>query len=117
MTPQEQTYVAALMPMLQAAGHDQSGARLTTCQVRQNVESLLPIDVNNREALDQVRQNRQGFYTGLLTQAGAAAQLPQYKNTLGSDLKNAQQPSQGSVAPFNDAAKEARYQAWKAQHK
>ena len=26
MTPQEQTYTAALMPVLQAAGHDQSGA-------------------------------------------------------------------------------------------
>jgi hypothetical protein len=93
MSKDEQTYISALMPMLQAAGHDQSGARLTTSQVRQNIESLLPIDVKNREALDQVRQNRQGFYVGLLGQAGSAIQLPQYKGTLGSDLQNAQEPA------------------------
>lgn len=87
---QEQTYIAALMPMLQAAGHDQSGARLSTGQVRQNIESLLPIDTSNKAAMDQVNKNRQGFYTGLLTQAGSATQLPQYKNTLGADLKSAQ---------------------------
>jgi len=90
MTPKEQTYIAGLMPMLQAAGHDQSGARLTTAQIRQNVESLLPVDVRNKTALKQVQENRQGFYTGLLTQAGSAAQLPQYKSTLASDLQNAQ---------------------------
>jgi hypothetical protein len=90
MSKSEQTYVAALMPMLQAAGHDQSGARLTTAQVRQNVESLLPVDVRNKDALKQVQDNRQGFYTGLLTQAGAAAQLPQYKSSLGADLQSAQ---------------------------
>ena len=91
MTPQEQTYTAALMPVLQAAGHDQSGARLTTSQIRQNVESLLPVDVGNKEALAQIHQNRQGFYNGLLTQAGSAAQLPQFKGTIGADLAQAQE--------------------------
>lgn len=90
MSKQEQTYIAALMPVLQAAGHDQSGARLTTSQVRQNVESLLPVDVKNKDALTQVNANRQGFYVGLLGQAGSASQLPQYKKTLGSDLAAAQ---------------------------
>jgi len=89
-TKDEQTYMAALMPMLQAAGHDQSGARLTTGQVRQNLESLIPIDGKNKEALDQVNANREGFYTGLLTQAGSATQLPQYRNTLSADLKKTQ---------------------------
>jgi hypothetical protein len=98
MSPQEQTYVAALMPVLQAAGHDQSGARLTTSQVRQNIESLLPVDVNNKSAMDQVNANRKGFYNGLLSQAGPAAQLPQYRNTLGSDLKNAQQEAGNAPA-------------------
>ena len=96
MSPQEQTYVAALMPMLQAAGHDQSGARLTTSQVRQNIESLLPVDVKNKDAMQQVNANRQGFYVGLLGQAGAAAQLPQYKNSLGSDLTKAQTQAQSA---------------------
>lgn len=90
MSKDDQTYVSALMPMLQAAGHDQSGARLTTSQIRQNIESLLPIDVKNKDAMAQVRENRQGFYMGLLGQAGSAAQLPQYRNTLGSDLRTAQ---------------------------
>lgn len=100
ITPKEQTYMAALMPMLQAAGHDQSGARLTTSQVRQNLESLVPIDVNNKDALKQVQANRQGFYNGLLTQAGSATQLPQYKNTLGADLKQ----SQNTTAPASAIA-------------
>lgn len=99
MSPKEQTYIAALMPMLQAAGHDQSGARLTTSQVRQNIESLLPIDVKNKDALEQVRQNRQGFYVGLLTQAGPAAQLPQYKDTLAADLTQAQGKASAKAAP------------------
>lgn len=90
ITAKDQTYMAALMPMLQAAGHDQSGARLSTSQVRQNIESMLPIDVKNKESMDQIRQNRQGFYVGLLGQAGSSTQLPQYKNTLGADLKQAQ---------------------------
>lgn len=96
ITPKEQTYMAALMPMLQAAGHDQSGARLTTSQVRQNLESLVPIDVHNKDALQQVQANRKGFYQGLLTQAGSATQLPQYRTTLGADLKQAQG---GNTAP------------------
>lgn len=96
MSPKAQTYMAALMPMLQAAGHDQSGARLTTSQVRQNIESLLPIDVKNPEAMAQINKNRQGFYMGLLGQAGSSTQLPQYKSTLGADLKQAQS---GATAP------------------
>lgn len=105
MSPQEQTYISALMPMLQAAGHDQSGARLTTSQVRQNIESLVPIGVGNKDNLTQVNSNRQGFYNGLLSQAGSAAQLPQYKNTLGADLKVAQgNTSQGGKAPASAIA-------------
>jgi len=95
ITKEEQTYMAALMPLLQAAGHDQSGARLTTAQIRQNLESLIPLNTKNAEALSQVQANRQGFYQGLLTQAGSATQLPQYRNTLGADLKSAQ----GQSAP------------------
>jgi hypothetical protein len=97
MGPQGQTYMAALMPMLQAAGHDQSGARLSTAQIRQNLESLLPIDVNNKASLAQVNANRAGFYAGILTQAGSAVRLPQYANTLASDLKGIQQGAQNTA--------------------
>jgi hypothetical protein len=102
ITPKDQTYMAALMPMLQAAGHDQSGARLSTSQVRQNIESMLPIDVKNKESMDQIRQNRQGFYVGLLGQAGSSIQLPQYKNTLGADLKQAQGAAQTAPPKYQE---------------
>lgn len=89
MSPQAQTYIAAMMPMLQAAGHDQSGARLPTSQIRQNIEGLIPPadGVSNPQLMDQINKNRQGFYIGLLGQAGSAVEKPQYKNTLGADLK------------------------------
>ena len=102
LTKNEQTYMAALMPMLQAAGHDQSGARLSTGQVRQNLESMIPIDVRNKEALTQVNANRDGFYQGLLTQAGSATQLPQYRGSLAADLKGAQGQSGPKGLPSLD---------------
>jgi hypothetical protein len=89
LSAKDQTYLTAMMPLLQAAGHDQSGARLSTSQIRQNIESMLPLGTS-KEQLEQVHQNRQGFYIGALTQAGSAAQLPQYKGTLGADLAQAQ---------------------------
>jgi hypothetical protein len=104
LSKNEQTYMAALMPMLQAAGHDQSGARLSTGQVRQNLESMIPIDVRNKEALDQVNANRNGFYQGLLTQAGSATQLPQYRGTLAADLKGAQSTKTVTSAQVQDYA-------------
>jgi hypothetical protein len=91
LSKNDQGYLAAMMPMLQAAGHDQSGARLSTAQIRQNLESLLPMGENNKLNMDQVHANRQGFYVGLLTQAGSAIRLPAYKNSLLADWNQAQQ--------------------------
>jgi hypothetical protein len=89
LSPKDQTYLAALMPVLQAAGHDQSGARLTTAQIRQNVESLLPMGADNKENLAQVRANRSGFYQGLLTQAGGAnLHAPQNEDLLADQQKS-----------------------------
>lgn len=91
----EQTYMSAMMPLLQAAGHDQSGAKLTTGQIRQNLESIIPLNTSNKELMEQVNTNRQGFYVGLLGQAGSALQLPQYKNTLAADLSKVQNQAAG----------------------
>jgi hypothetical protein len=111
LSKDDQAYLASLMPVLQAAGHDQSGARLSTAQIRQNLESLLPMGADNKLNMQQVHDNRQGFYVGLLTQGGPSIRLPQYKNTLLADLEAAQrggtQPlqlngwgkAQGSMAP------------------
>lgn len=90
LSPESQQYMAALMPMLQAVGHDQSGARLSEYQIRQNLESVVPINAKDQAGLAQINKNRDGFYTGVLTQAGSAVQLPQYRNTLASDLQSAQ---------------------------
>lgn len=89
LTPKDQVYIAGMMPLLQAAGHDQSGARLTTAQIRQNVESLLPLG-NDPANLSQVQKNREGFYQGLLSQAGPALQNPKYSGTLLADEKRAE---------------------------
>lgn len=105
LSPEDQRYISAMMPLLQAAGHDQSGARLTTAQIRQNVESLLPLGKDEGN-LAQVNKNRQGFYVGLLGQAGSAAQLPQYKSTLGADLARAQSPKTVTAAQVADYAKQ-----------
>jgi len=117
LSAQDQTYISAMMPMLQAAGHDQSGARLTTAQIRQNVESIIPMDTSNKANLEQVNKNREGFYQGLLTQAGSALQYPQYRNTLLADQRKAQQAAQapaGAVAylkshPETASAFQAKY--------
>lgn len=84
--PQAQSYLASLMPMLQAAGHAMAGARLTAGQMRTNFESLIPLDVKNKEAMAQINTNRQNFYSSLLGQSGGAIRSPLYNGTLGSDF-------------------------------
>ena len=82
LTKNDQTYMAALMPVLQAAGHSLAGARLTLGQVRQNFESLVPVDNKNQQSMAQINQNRQNYYQGLLGEAGNALRLPQYSAAL-----------------------------------
>ncbi len=99
LSPDDQTYLAAMMPMLQAAGHDQSGARLTTAQIRQNVESLLPMGDRNAANLAQVRANREGFYQGLLQQAGGAnLHAPQNRDLLADHQRAAAPPQAPATA-------------------
>jgi hypothetical protein len=91
LSSKDQTYMAALMPMLQAAGHSMAGAKLTLGQVRQNFESLIPVDIKNKESMAKINESRNNYYTGLLSQAGPAVELPQYENTLKADLNRVQQ--------------------------
>jgi hypothetical protein len=88
LSSNDQTYMAALMPVLQGAGHSMGGARLTTSQVRQLLESVAPVDTKNVEAMQQINQNRLAYYTGVLGEAGQAAYLPQYQKTLASDWRS-----------------------------
>jgi hypothetical protein len=85
LTPQDQQYMAALMPVLQASGHSMSGARLTQSQMRTNFESLIPVESQDASYLGTVADNRKHLYNGLLAQSGNAAQMPEFKSTLGAD--------------------------------
>lgn len=83
--PEDTTYMAALMPVLQAAGHSMSGARLTQSQMRTNFESLIPVTLKDPNYISTVAENRQHLYNGLLAQSGSAAQMPEFRSTLGAD--------------------------------
>lgn len=87
-------YMAALMPFLQAAGHDMTGARLTTGQMRTNFESTIPVASNDPKYLSTVANNRQQLYAGLLAGSGNAALQPQFAKTLGADKLGMQQTNQ-----------------------
>lgn len=87
LSAKDQQYTAALMPVLQAAGHSMAGARLTQSQMRTNFESLIPTESKDQGYLDAISTNRKQLYTGLLAQTGAAAEMPEYKDTLGADRK------------------------------
>lgn len=85
LSAQDTTYMSALMPLLQAAGHSMSGARLTQSQMRTNFESLIPVSSEDPQYIQNVQGNRNNLYRGLLAQTGPAAQMPEFKSTLGSD--------------------------------
>jgi len=98
-TPEQQTYMQALMPILQAFGHSQAGARVSLSQMRTNMEGVVPIDPSNKEDLQQVMANRHGFYVGALSQANSALQLPQYAGLKGELAKAQAEAQQGTKAP------------------
>lgn len=86
LSPDDQRYLTSLMPMLEAAGHSMAGARLTTSQMRTNFESMIPSEGSPASALTNINGSRSKLYNGLLAQSGSAAQLPEYKGTLGRDV-------------------------------
>lgn len=101
--PQDLQYMAALMPFLQAAGHDMTGARLPAGQMKTNFESLIPVDSTDPKYMATIANNRQQLYNGLLAGAGNASQLPEFRNTLGADRMSAQARNQLPVR-VNSAA-------------
>lgn len=85
LSPQDLQYMGSLMPFLQAAGHDMSGARLTTAAMRQAFESTIPVDSKDPAYMATIANNRKQLYSGLLAGTGNAAQVPEFKDTLGAD--------------------------------
>jgi hypothetical protein len=103
---QGQTYLTATMAAVQALSHDQSGARLNGSTIRSNLESAIPIDVKNRQAMQQIEQFRNGYYKDTLMGAGPVAMTPAFNDTLGSDLRTMQSGGQlpGDVAKVSSDA-------------
>jgi hypothetical protein len=85
LSSQDLQYMGALMPFLQAAGHDMSGARLTTAAMRQAFESTIPVDSKDPAYMATIANNRKQLYSGLLAGSGNASQVPEFKTTLGAD--------------------------------
>lgn len=86
--PNMQTYLAGMMPVIQAVSHDQSGARLNESQIKSNLETVIPVDVGNKPALSQINASRDGFYHQSLIGAGASIHTPQFEDTLGADQRH-----------------------------
>lgn len=106
LSPNDQKYLTALMPFLQAAGHDMSGARLTTSALRQTFEANVPTSTADKGTLSEIANNRQQLYSGLLAGSRNAAQMPQFKDTLGADLANLGGKSDAATAAPAGAPKE-----------
>lgn len=85
LSPEGQTYLASLMPVLQGIGHHLGGQRLNDVQIKALLESVAPIDTNNAESMKQINANRNGYYSGLLGEAGVAREMRVYGGTLKSD--------------------------------
>lgn len=103
LSPQEQQYMAALMPVLQGAGHNLGAARLTTSQIRQLLESVVPVNPKNSEAMRTINANRQGYYVGMLGEAGSAIRTPLYQSTLGADYDRLSTQNAGGHPPAIEA--------------
>ncbi|HEY4749687.1 MAG TPA: hypothetical protein VIH60_04805 [Steroidobacteraceae bacterium] len=86
LSPQGQTYLTASMAAVQALSHDQSGARLNPGTIRANLEAAIPVDVNNKTAMQQIESFRDGYYKDTLVGAGPIAHTPAFQGTLGADL-------------------------------
>ena len=95
------TYMAAILPMLQAQSHSLSGARVTLSQLLQGFESLVPTDSKDAGYMDQIRNTRNGMYRGLLLQAGPGAYAPEFKNSLGADRDSIARNDTFSTAPLS----------------
>jgi hypothetical protein len=98
--PDAQTYLAAMMPVIQAVSHDQSGARLNEGTIKSNLESVMPVDVKNTKAMSQINSTRESWMKTTALGAGSAAYSPGFKNSVGAyldSLKNQGNATQGEA--------------------
>lgn len=125
-SPEKAEYLASVLPMIQASVHQIGGVRITPGGIRADFDKLVPLNGDDKSAYAQVMRNREGLYRSTLNSAGPAANSPLMPD-LGEDVatyRAGETPSwlsggsNSTIAPFADAAKEARYQQYlKARRK
>ncbi len=99
LSSQGQQYLAGLMPVLQGIGHHLGGQRLNDVQIKALLESVAPINTQNKAAMAQINSTRDGYYSGLLAEAGGARDLSVFGGALKSDYDNLSRGAQGGPAP------------------
>lgn len=96
LTPQQQSYIAGMFPVIQAVSHDQAGARVTTSQLRMNLESIIPIDAANKDAMQTINNTRNNFQKAMNVGAGSAAVTPEFNQSVGAARRTT---ASNNVAP------------------
>jgi hypothetical protein len=105
MDPGAQSYLAAMMPVIQAVSHDQSGARLNSTQIRTNLESVIPVDVKNADAMSMINSTRDSFQKAMNLGAGPAAFSPEFNQSIGAQRRAQAAPKVVTQAQVADYAK------------
>lgn len=101
LTPQQQSYIAGMFPVIQAVSHDQAGARVTTSQLRMNLESIIPVDANNKDAMNMINRTRNNFQSAMNVGAGSAAQTPEFNQSVGASRRESAANTQAPPAAIN----------------
>lgn len=101
LSPQQQSYIAAMFPVIQAVSHDQAGARVTTSQLRMNLESVIPVDAANKDAMSMVNKTRNNFQNAMNIGAGSAAQTPEFNQSVGASRRAAAANTEAPPAAIN----------------
>lgn len=108
LSPDGQTYLASLMPVLQGIGHHLGGQRLNDVQIKALLESIAPINTKNQAAMQQINANRNGYYSGLLLEAGPARESPVFGGALKADYAKFAAPKTVTQAQVADYAQTHR---------
>lgn len=84
MDPDKQTYITAMLPFLQGTAHLLAGARLPVNAIRADLESVVPLDINNKESMGVVNTTRQSYLNAMDVGSGSAGSAPEFKSTIGA---------------------------------
>jgi len=103
----QQTYITAILPFLQGTAHLMAGARMPATTMRADLESVIPLNLSNPEAMRTMNQTRQNYLNAMDVGSGSAGEAPQFARTIGARRNAAEAdaslptltPAQASAAP------------------